>query len=68
MSKITQKDLLIDILHMTNEGWTEEEVANIILNCNKGKINLDDYTGFNGHEMSQETKYTKSTKLRKRSK
>ena len=66
MSEINQKDMLIDILYMLNEGWTEEEVANIILNCNKGNINLDDYSGFNGTEMSKETEYTENTRLRKK--
>ena len=59
MKENNTKQHLIDILSMSDEGWSFEEVANILLNCNKGKIKTEDYSGFNGAELSKETKYTK---------
>ena len=56
---VKPKAHLVDILNMINGGWSPEEVANILLNCTKGKLNTDLYTGFNGEELSKETKYTK---------
>jgi hypothetical protein len=58
-SKMTAKQQLMDILDMLNDGWSKDEVANIILNATKGKLDLGAYTGFNGTEMSKPTQYTK---------
>jgi hypothetical protein len=57
--ELTTKQKLMDILGMIDDGWSMEEVANIILNCVKGDIDLSAYTGYNGTEMSQESEYTK---------
>jgi hypothetical protein len=58
-AKFTPKVQLMDILDMLNDGWSKDEVANIILNAVKGKLDLSAYTGFNGTELSKETQYTK---------
>ena len=57
--KMNKKNQLMDILDMLSDGWTADEVANIILNATKGNLNLDEYTGFNGYELSKESIYTK---------
>jgi hypothetical protein len=58
-SKASPKVQLLDILDMMSDGWSKEEVANIILNAVKGKLNLSAYDGFNGNDLSKETQYTK---------
>ena len=58
-AKFTPKQGLMEILDMLNDGWTKDEVANIILNATKGKLDLSAYTGFNGNELSKESQYTK---------
>ena len=58
-SNLTTKQQLMDVLNMLSDGWSTEEVANIILNAAKGKLDLSAYTGFNGTELSKETSYTK---------
>jgi hypothetical protein len=58
-AKFTPKQGLMEILDMLNDGWTKDEVANIILNATKGKLDLNAYTGFNGNELSKESQYTK---------
>jgi len=58
-AKFTPKVQLMDILDMLNDGWSKDEVANIILNATKGKLDLSAYTGFNGNDLSKESQYTK---------